>query len=48
MNLRDGQITTGLGNAEGTAEEKRTRSDLENCAFWCLCVAGSNGGVIHF
>ncbi len=48
MNVRDGQITTGLDNAGGTAAENKTRSDLQNWAYWCFEVAEDNSGVIHF
>jgi hypothetical protein len=48
MNLRDGQIITGLVNAGGTASDNRTRSDLENWAYWCFFVSMHSSGVIHF
>lgn len=48
MDLREGQITTGLANTGGTAREKKMRSDLENWAYWCFNVAKSKDSVIHF
>lgn len=49
MNLRDGQIVTGLGNAEGTPDVQRERSDLENWAYWCANAPKAvDNGVIHF
>lgn len=48
MNLRDGQIVTALANTGGTAADNKTRSDLENWAYWCFYVGEHNSGVIHF
>lgn len=47
MNLRDGQIITGFGHSQGTDNEKKTHSYLENWAHWCF-KAKPDGGVVHF